>query len=85
VVKVSKQAADLAAEAAERDSRWDPLVEATTGWAQTTEDLADATADIDSLDEITLTQLGNDINEAQRQMQTECRKVRAAGGDVQNL
>jgi hypothetical protein len=85
VVDARSQAADTAADAANLDPRWDPLVEAATGWEQTTRDLMDATQNLDSLNEITLAQLGDDLSESQRQLQTQCRKVRAAGGSVDTL
>ena len=85
LVEIRSSAADLAAEAAELDPRWSDLVPAASGWQQTTRDLVEASENIDDLSMVTLSQMGDDVNEALRQMQTVCRQVRAAGGSVDTL
>jgi hypothetical protein len=85
IVDARAEAADLAAQAANLDPRWDPLVDATTGWEQGTRDLMEMTADLDSVNEITLARLGDDLSESERQIQSACRKVQAAGGRVDTM
>jgi hypothetical protein len=85
LVETRSEAADLAAQAASLDERWDGLVGAASNWQQTTRDLMSAAEDLDDLNMISLNRLGDDVSEALRDMQTECRKVRAAGGSVETL
>ncbi len=85
LIYVRSQAADLAAEAANADPRWDPLVEAASRWQQVTRDLVEATENIGDLTMMEMSILGENTTEAQQEMQTECRKVRAAGGSVDTM
>jgi hypothetical protein len=85
IVDARSEAADLAAKAANLDPRWDSLVDASTAWEQGTRDLMEMTADLDSMNEITLARLGDDLSESEREIQAACRKVQAAGGRVDTM
>jgi hypothetical protein len=43
------------------------------------------TLDLDSINEITMQRLGDDLFESERQIQSACRKVQAAAGSVETL
>src|SRR3712207_2284995 len=62
MVEARASAADVAAQAANLDTRWDSLVEAATGWEQTTRQLVDMTADLDSMTMITMGQMADDLS-----------------------
>ncbi len=67
------RAADLAADAADLDSKWDRLVEATTTWAEVSKEVDDAIST-----NYIAPGLSDRAHESRILIETECRKVRAA-------
>lgn len=76
-----QQAADIAAEAATKDETWDSLATAVNQWAFTLKTFNESD-DGDDMSLSSLQKMSDDLLENKAELSAQCRKVKSAGGTV---